>query len=142
MALGEWLSLTNAHELSGALIDQELDRLGAEVELHAERSVPVSGAAAVARGSAESQWRAPLAAAGVSFVLFGWGALVPLLPFFWSSSRLACAVWSLSALFALGIATSFFNGRGALYSGVRQCCIGAAAAALTYSAGWLFGALR
>lgn len=140
MSLGEWLSLTNAHELSGAVIDQELDRLGAETAPREAGSALERTAAG--RGRENSQWRAPLAAASVSWVLFAWGALVPLLPFFWTSSRAACAACALSALFALGVATSFFNGRGALYSGIRQLLIGAAAATLTYCAGWLFGSLR
>lgn len=135
MALGEWLSLTNARELSGARIDQELDRLRAETELG-----EVAGDGM--RGEQNSQWQGPLVAASISFVLFACGALLPLLPFFWTLSRISCAAWALVALFALGVATSFFNGRAPLYSGIRQLIIGAGAAALTYTAGWLFGALR
>jgi VIT1/CCC1 family predicted Fe2+/Mn2+ transporter len=142
MGLGEWLSLTNAHELSGAVIDQELDRLGTESEPPTGNALTATESAAAAGARQPSQWRRPLTAASVSFVLFAWGALVPLLPFFWTSSRLACAVWALSALFVLGVSTSFLNGRGPLYSGIRQLVIGAAAAALTYTAGWLFGTLR
>jgi vacuolar iron transporter family protein len=41
----------------------------------------------------------------------------------------------------LGVATSLFNARSALYAGLRQVLIGAAAAAVTYLAGRAFGAL-
>lgn len=138
MALGEWLSLTNAYELSGAIIDQELDRLGAERDLHEATLTVTPEPIAAGRGEQNSQWRRPLVAASVSFVLFAWGALLPLLPFLWISSRIVCAAWALSALFALGVSTSFLNGRSPLYSGIRQLIIGAGAAALTYSVGWLF----
>ena len=142
MALGEWLSLTNAHELSGAVIDQELERLGAETEMPEARVTAAPEPVALARATEDSQWRRPLGAAGVSFVLFACGALLPLLPFFWTSSRTACAAWALLSLFVLGVSTSFFNGRGPWYSGVRQLTIGAAAATLTYCVGWLFGSMR
>lgn len=137
MALGEWLSLTNARELSGAVIDRQLERLGAERDQRGASATPADGARRI---ESSPQWRRPLGAASVSFLLFSGGALLPLLPFFWTSSRIACAAWALSALFALGLATSFFNGRGPLYSAVRQLIIGAGAAAVTYSAGWMFGA--
>jgi VIT1/CCC1 family predicted Fe2+/Mn2+ transporter len=39
------------------------------------------------------------------------------------------------------VATSLFNARPALFSGLRQIAIGAAAAAVTYVAGLAFGAL-
>jgi VIT1/CCC1 family predicted Fe2+/Mn2+ transporter len=45
------------------------------------------------------------------------------------------------ALFLLGVATSLFNARPAWFSGLRQTLIGAAAAAVTYLVGRLFGAL-
>jgi vacuolar iron transporter family protein len=44
-------------------------------------------------------------------------------------------------LFALGLATTFFSGRPAVFSGVRQIAIGACAAAVTYLAGRIFGAV-
>jgi vacuolar iron transporter family protein len=156
MALGEWLSLTNARELAGSEIDRELERL----ERRSKRSVAGASTAVSAStdsqstdrpeshrlhlepGISQSHWTArPIIAATVSFGLFAFGALIALLPFFWTSSKIVCIVCALAALFALGLMTSFFNGRDALYSGFRQLGIGAAAAALTYGVGWLFGAI-
>jgi len=48
---------------------------------------------------------------------------------------------SLAALFALGVATSLFNARSALFSGLRQVAIGSAAALVTHLVGHLFSAL-
>jgi len=48
---------------------------------------------------------------------------------------------SVAALFVLGLATSLFNARSALFSGLRQVIIGSAAAAVTYLVGEAFRAL-
>jgi VIT1/CCC1 family predicted Fe2+/Mn2+ transporter len=83
-------------------------------------------------------------AAVFSFLLFALGALVPLLPFciFPNPLRICGSiVLSAAALFMLGVGTSLFNARSALFSGLRQIAIGAAAAAVTYTAGVAFGAL-
>lgn len=142
MALGEWLSLTNARELAGGEIDRELEQL----ERRRAAARP-DGEVASRNGRVDPRvqpphWTAhPRMAATVSFVLFAGGALIPLLPFLWTAARVMCIASALLALFVLGVMTSFFNGRGALYSGLRQLSIGAAAAAFTYTAGWIFGAI-
>jgi VIT1/CCC1 family predicted Fe2+/Mn2+ transporter len=85
----------------------------------------------------------PTSAAAYSFALFALGAFVPVAPFFVSSSVaaiFASIALSLLALLAVGLLTSFFNGRSPLFSGLRQVAIGAAAAAVTYGVGRLFGA--
>jgi vacuolar iron transporter family protein len=142
MALGEWLSLTNARELAGSEIDRELRQLYRDgTQDHVSGPAPAAALPAPA-GANQSHWSAhPELVASISFVLFALGASIPLLPFFWTANRLACIGLALPALFALGIVTSFFNGRGALYSGWRQLGIGAAAAAVTYGAGRVFGAM-
>ena len=127
MALGEWLSVTNALELAGSQVD-------VKTADHSEDHPASRGGAFGDAGSA----------AALSFLLFALGAMVPLLPFCVLSSRSAMAgsiVVSLAALFAIGVATTFFNGRSAMFSGLRQIVIGACAAAVTYFAGRLFGAL-
>jgi VIT1/CCC1 family predicted Fe2+/Mn2+ transporter len=127
MALGEWVSVTNARELALGQLDRDV---GAR---HGDASHPSVASA----GDAAS-------AAAVSFVLFALGALVPLLPFCFLpvALRLAGSIaLSVAALFLLGLATSLFNARSGLLSGVRQVVIGAAAAAVTYLAGRAFGAL-
>ncbi len=80
------------------------------------------------------------AAAGFSFACFAVGALVPLLPFLIGSGGLvASGALTGTALFGLGATISLFTGRRAFYGGVRMLGIGAAASALTYGLGYLFG---
>jgi VIT1/CCC1 family predicted Fe2+/Mn2+ transporter len=77
-------------------------------------------------------------------VLFAIGALVPLLPFGLLPAELRIAgtiAASVAALFVLGLATSLFNARSPLFSGLRQVIIGSAAAAVTYGIGQAFDAL-
>ena len=84
----------------------------------------------------------PLAAAGSSFVAFGAGAIVPLLPFLFTSGGTAVAVSAgLSAvtLFGVGGAMTVLTGRGVLFSGARMLAIGAVAAAITFGVGTLVG---
>ena len=76
-------------------------------------------------------------------MLFALGALVPVIPLTLLAGRLAilgCIAASGLALAAMGVMTSLFNGRAALYSAVRQLLLGAAAAAVTYGVGTLLGA--
>jgi vacuolar iron transporter family protein len=128
MALGEWLSVTNARELVESLTDREVGAL------HRSFSTEREDAAAGEAGSA----------ARFSFGLFALGALVPLLPFAFLG-RVHAVLWSLVAsviaLLVLGVATSLFNGRSLAFSALRQVVIGAVAAAVTYAAGWLFEAI-
>ena len=84
----------------------------------------------------------PWAAALSSFVVFVLGALIPVLPLAFFSGReavLACMAASGAGLFLIGAAITLFTGGSALRSGLRQLAIGAAAAGVTYGAGWLFG---
>jgi len=127
MALGEWLSVTNARELALSQLDRDIGTLKPDP---AHISVASAGDA--------------LSAAGVSFLLFALGALVPLLPFCVLPAALRIAgtiALSAAALFVVGLATSLFNGRSAWYSGLRQTAFGAAAALITWLAGRAFGAL-
>ena len=81
-------------------------------------------------------------AAGTSFVLFSFGAILPVIPSSSSAARpppSSSAGLSVAGLFAIGALITVFTGRGALFSGGRQVVIGAAAAALTYAVGRLIG---
>ncbi|HUN76384.1 MAG TPA: VIT1/CCC1 transporter family protein [Steroidobacteraceae bacterium] len=130
MALGEWLSVTNARELAISQMERELGRSTAALDGGAADELPA--------GNARS-------AATLSFCLFALGAAVPLASFCLLTGRAAIAgsaLGSLAALFVLGLTTSLFNGRSALFSGARQATIGAAAAAVTFIAGRLFDALH
>jgi VIT1/CCC1 family predicted Fe2+/Mn2+ transporter len=81
------------------------------------------------------------AAAG-SFVAFGIGALVPVVPYFivaGSGAFVSSIALSLAALFAVGAGVSLLTGRSLLFSGARQVLIGAAAAVVTYVVGLAIG---
>ncbi|HET7182202.1 MAG TPA: VIT1/CCC1 transporter family protein [Candidatus Limnocylindrales bacterium] len=81
------------------------------------------------------------AAAG-SFVAFGVGAAVPVIPYLLAAGGTAfwlSIVLSAAALFAVGSGVSLLTGRSLLFSGGRQVLIGAAAATVTYLVGNLIG---
>ncbi len=81
-------------------------------------------------------------AAFTSFLLFGGGALVPLLPFLVSSGApavIAALVLSGLALFGVGAAITIVTGQSALRSGLRQVGFGLAAAVVTFGIGHLVG---
>jgi VIT1/CCC1 family predicted Fe2+/Mn2+ transporter len=170
MALGEWLSVTNALEMTRSQIDTDTRELhAASAWKRAELALLYEATGmpeAEARQAAERviaqdpdaintlireervlasthMGNNPTAAAAYSAALFATGACVPVLPFLLTTSTLAFALsiaLSLLALLLIGVATSFFNGRSLVYSGLRQVLIGAAAAALTHGVGRLFGA--
>jgi VIT1/CCC1 family predicted Fe2+/Mn2+ transporter len=84
----------------------------------------------------------PWGAAIGSFVAFSVGAFVPLLPFLVTRDGPAffgALVLAFAALFAVGAGVSLLTGRSALFSGLRQVAIGAAAALVTYVVGTLIG---
>ena len=171
MALGEWLSVTNAREMAKSQIDREVEDLKERSDwqrkelalLHEAKGLSEEDARRAADriiaqdpSAIESLARdelvldaaqmgvSPTSAAAYSFFLFSIGAIIPLLPFFFASaaSGIAASITvSLSALFILGLLTSFFNGRSPMFSGFRQVGIGAAAAALTFIVGSIFGAV-
>ncbi|MEO8228925.1 MAG: VIT1/CCC1 transporter family protein [Chloroflexota bacterium] len=88
------------------------------------------------------QLGSPLGAAGGSFVAFSIGAMVPVLPFLFGGGLTIVAVsiaLSLAAMFGVGVGVSLLTGRSALFSGMRQVVIGAAAAAVTFLVGRLIG---
>lgn len=169
MALGEWLSVTNARELAKTQIQKEADELEhtPEAEEHELRLIyrakglDSEEASRVASQIMRDKDKAldaltreelgldpaelggnPWSAAGVSFCLFAVGAVFPAMPFLWSSGQFAivqCIGLSVLALAAIGVFTSLFNGRSAGFSAVRQIVIGLAAAAFTFGVGRLLG---
>ena len=73
---------------------------------------------------------------------FAIGAMVPVVPFLFGGGLTVVAVsigLSLAAMFAVGVGVSLLTGRSALFSGVRQVAIGAAAAAVTFLVGRVIG---
>src|SRR5215472_2483973 len=164
MALGEWLSVTNAREMvasqvdaghalraetwkreqlaliyeAGGLSEDDAQRAADRViarDPDALRALKGEERAIAVMGTAGNN---PLSAATYSFVLFATGACIPLLPFLITTRAnavVASAVVSVLALFMIGLLTSFFNRRPPLFSALRQVGIGAAAAAVTYAVG-------
>jgi len=81
-------------------------------------------------------------AAGGSFVAFGVGAVIPVIPYLLTTGPAAFVAaigLSIAALFAVGAGVSLLTGRSLLFSGARQVVIGAAAASVTYLVGILIG---
>jgi len=169
MALGEWLSVTNARELARTQIARERQELEESPEAERKELALIFQAKGLPREDAQrvaaeimrdkevaldtlareelgidpaEMGGNPWTAATFSFGLFAVGAMFPVLPFFFAAGTTGIA-WSLAAsgtaLAAIGLATSLFSGRGPLYSAVRQVLIGAAAAAITYFTGALIG---
>ncbi len=169
MAMGEWLSVQSARELYEYQVRIEREELltfpeeeREELELiYRAKGLPAETARALAerliREGAPaldtlvreelaidpeelggSAWQAAIA----SFLLFSVGAIVPVLPYFFTSGRpaaLASIVASMGALFLLGAGITVITGKSALRSGTRQVLIGLAAAAITFGVGRLFG---
>jgi VIT1/CCC1 family predicted Fe2+/Mn2+ transporter len=84
----------------------------------------------------------PWGAAAFSFLSFGAGALIPLLPFLFAGGSLALLTtiaMTALALFGVGLALSLFTGRNALLGGARMLAIGATAGALTFAIGRILG---
>ena len=84
----------------------------------------------------------PVGAALASFGTFAVGAILPLLPFLVTSGDsavAASAIVSGAALFGIGASMTVVTGRPWWRSGLRMLAIGAAAAAVTYAIGSLFG---
>ncbi|SIT45788.1 conserved membrane hypothetical protein [Paraburkholderia piptadeniae] len=169
MALGEWLSVTNARELARTQIAREADELehtpdAEEHELrliYRSKGLDSDEARRVASQIMRDKDKAlealtreelgldpaelggnPWSAAGVSFCLFAIGAIFPAMPFLWTSGVMAvaqCVALSILALAAIGVFTSLFNGRSASFSAIRQVIIGLAAAAFTFGVGHVLG---
>ena len=90
-----------------------------------------------------SELGSPWGASIGSFFAFAFGAIVPVVPYFFGASWLhltISALFGAVALFAVGVGVSLFTGRNSLYSGARQLAIGAVAAAITYGIGTAIGA--
>ncbi len=170
MALGEWLSVQSARELYANQIRIEANEIAEipeeeEEELRliyeakglgpdaarqlAHRIMTGDRAAALDTLSREELGidpdelgGSPWVAAGTSFVLFGIGALIPLLPFLFLRGTAGIAVsaaFAGIALFAVGAAITIVTGQAAVRSGARQVAFGLAAAAVTFGIGSLIG---
>ena len=169
MALGEWLSVQSARELYQRQIAIEAAEIAAVPDEEREELALIYQAKGLSAAEANkvaaevitdithalhtlsreelgidpeelggSAWEA----AGMSFLLFAMGAILPVAPFlFLIGARATVASLGVSALglFAIGAAITLFTGRSALSSGLRQLLFGLVAAGLTYGIGQLLG---
>jgi len=85
----------------------------------------------------------PWQASGISLLTFAFGALLPLLPWFFLSGG-AAIVWSIGigiiAALAVGALLGRFTGRSKVFSALRQLGVAVLAASVTYGVGRLVGA--
>ena len=168
MAAGEYISMSAQKEL----LQRELDVERRELERHPETETRELAAAFERRGlehgdarrmaetimrdpdvalevhAAEElgvrpdQTGAPLQAAISSFISFAFGALIPLVPWFFASGTAAVIasvlLGAVSAL-AIGWTVAVFTDRSRVRSAFRQLAIAAVAAAVTYGVGTAIG---
>jgi vacuolar iron transporter family protein len=169
MALGEWLSVTNARELATTQMAQEAREIEEtpQAEQHElaliyrakgiEKSDAQHMAAELMRDKSSAldvlareelgidpaeRGGNPWSAAGASFVLFALGACFAVLPFVWirgAHGIAASLAASACALAAIGVATSLFNGRSGAFSAGRQVVTGGLAAGATFAIGHWLG---
>ncbi len=168
MAAGEYVSMRAQRELFEqqiAMEKQELEMSPKEEEeelalIYQAKGIPEDEAHTLARrivanprtaidtlareelGLDPSELGSPWVAAISSFTAFVAGAVVPVLPYLFTSGRgawTASALFSCLALFAVGALLSIFTARGPFISGMRMLGIGLLASVITYSVGWLLG---
>lgn len=169
MALGEWISVTSSRELYERQIEIEMEEIENNPEeekqeiilLYRAKGMPEQEAVAMAEAAftdkktaksllikeelglnpnelRSSAWEAAL----TSFFLFITGAIIPVIPFFFSGGSRAIitsVMISTAALFVIGSAITLITGKSFIRSGLRQVIIGLLAAAITYGIGKLIG---
>lgn len=170
MALGEWLSVQSARELHQRQLDierREIEEMPEEEEAELALIYQAKGldedearklAARIMRDPdlaldtmareelgidpAElggSAWEAAI----TSFLLFAAGAVIPVVPFMFSSG-IGAVAWSMGVsgigLFGIGAGITLLTGRSVWRSGFRQMALGLMAAVITYGVGALLGA--
>jgi VIT1/CCC1 family predicted Fe2+/Mn2+ transporter len=169
MALGEWISVKSSQELYENQMQLEMDELetnpeGEEKELaliYIAKGIPEDQAHEMATVimqdknhahevlvkeelgiNAEELKGSAMEAAIYSFILFAIGAVIPVIPFMFTSGTTAIVisvVSSAAGLFLIGSAITLFTGKSIWYSGLRQVIFGLMAAAITFGIGKLIG---
>jgi len=167
--LGEWLSVQSSRELYENQIKIEAEEIEASPEeeqeelalIYQSKGLPADRAKELAshmmadKGSIldtlareelgidpEELGGSAYEAAFTSFFLFAFGALFPILPYFFWGGTLAILlslIISAIGLFIIGAAITLMTGRSVWFSGTRQVLVGIAAAGLTYGIGKLIG---
>lgn len=170
MSLGEWISVKSSQELYENQMDVEMEELESNPEgekrelalIYMAKGIPEDQAHAMAADimkdksqahevlvreelgiNAEELKGSAAEAAIYSFILFSIGAIIPVIPFLFTSgftAILLSVALSTVGLFIIGAAITLFTGRNVWYSGFRQVLFGLAAAAVTFGIGHLIGA--
>jgi VIT1/CCC1 family predicted Fe2+/Mn2+ transporter len=169
MALGEWLSVQSARELFEHQIGIERDELLMAPEEEAQelaliyqaKGLPADQARELGQRLVQdprtaldtlareelgvdpaelggSAWEAAI----TSFLLFSAGAIIPVVPYFFTEGTTAVIIsvtLSVIGLFIIGAAITVITGRSALRSGLRQVLFGVVAATITFGIGRLVG---
>jgi vacuolar iron transporter family protein len=171
MALGEWLSVQSSRELNQRQVDieteemenspeeemlelaliyqskgmekEESEKMAAKVFENKESAIDTLVREELGLDSEDlggSAWEAAI----TSFILFAVGAIIPLLPFLFSSNFhpviLSLGV-STIGLFLLGAVITFYTGKNTWYSGFRQILFGLIAAGIVFGIGRLIGGI-
>jgi VIT1/CCC1 family predicted Fe2+/Mn2+ transporter len=169
MALGEWLSVQSSRELFTNQIEIEKNEIESAPDLEQEELALIYEARGLTREQAETLSKqimlnnesvvetmareelgidpdelggSPWEAAITSFFLFALGAIVPVIPFIFTSGMTAVFIsigLSVIGLFILGSIVTLFTGQGVLKSGLRMVIFGMLAAAFTFGLGKLIG---
>jgi VIT1/CCC1 family predicted Fe2+/Mn2+ transporter len=170
MAAGEFVSMSAQSEL----LQRELDVERRELERHPEAETRELAAVYRLRGVEEADARRmaeaimkdptvalevhareelglrpgktgnPWQAAGSSFVTFSIGAVIPLVPWFFTHGSVAALlsiVLGAIAVLAVGWTVAVFTGRSRLRSALRQLAFATVAAAVAFGVGHLVGGL-
>lgn len=169
MAMGEWLSVNSSRELYQRQIATEAAELEQSPEEEREELVLIYQAKGLPEDQAQKLAAqlisrkdtaldtlvreelgidphelggSPWSAAATSFLLFAFGAIFPVAPYFvlggWTAA-VASLLLSGAVLAAIGAGTSLFTGRSVAFSAFRQLSIGYVAAAITFGIGRLVG---
>lgn len=169
MALGEWISVKSSQELYENQMQLEMEEVENNPEgerrelalIYIAKGIPAEQADEMATEIMTNKTNAheilvkeelgiqpeelegsAFEAAAYSFFLFAIGAILPVIPFFFSTGMVAIALsvaFSAIGLFVIGAAITLFTGKNVWYSGFRQVLFGLAAAAITFSIGKLIG---
>ena len=170
MAIGEWVSVQSARELYQRQVRTEAAEIRSVPDEEQEELALIYEAKGLPRAEAEQVAKrlmsnekealdamvreelgldpstlggSPYAAGGSSFVLFTLGAIIPLIPFLFTSGSAAVIAGIVTAavgLFVIGALISLLTGRSAVLTGMRQLVFGLLAAGLTFGLGRLIGA--
>jgi VIT1/CCC1 family predicted Fe2+/Mn2+ transporter len=169
MALGEWISVKSSQELYENQMQLEMEELetnpeGEQKELaliYMAKGIPENQAHEMAAEimlnkagaheilvkeelgiNPEELKGSAMEASVYSFILFGVGAVVPVIPFFFTDGSTAIVLsvsFSAVGLFLIGSAITLFTGKSIWFSGFRQVVFGLMAAAITFGIGKLIG---